>query len=345
MPVVGVIPNEGVTGWADTWMLSSKAKHPNCAYKWMQYITQPKPQAQQAIYFGETPVNKKACSVMNTAREGLVRAVLGQRARELLQLDQVLEDADRRLRQRPEELHRPPGLDDGLAASQGLVGRVEAGTRDGGLPARGSPPLALAALVAPPGAADVRADLAARRRVPLRLRRRARRPSWSRASGRPTPSRARSSTPGTSTTSAPSRTRPIRTIILRTLFMASAVTVTCMLLAFPYAYFMVRVAGRRLRLVLLVATVLPLWVSYLVRVYSWRLILNPDGALNWFLNGLGLPGPEHRVHELGDVARVHLHLVPVHGAAGLRGARAGAVLVHRGVGRPRRARASRRCAG
>jgi putative spermidine/putrescine transport system permease protein len=82
---------------------------------------------------------------------------------------------------------------------------------------------------------------------------------------------------------------PYPTIIRRTLFMASAVTVTCMLLAFPYAYFMVRVAGRRLRLVLLVATVLPLWVSYLVRVYSWRLILNPDGALNWFLNGLGLP--------------------------------------------------------
>ena len=74
---------------------------------------------------------------------------------------------------------------------------------------------------------------------------------------------------------------PYPTIIFRTLGMASAVTVTCMVLAFPYAYFLVRVAGRRLRLILLVATVLPLWVSYLVRVYSWRLILNPDGALNW----------------------------------------------------------------
>jgi putative spermidine/putrescine transport system permease protein len=82
---------------------------------------------------------------------------------------------------------------------------------------------------------------------------------------------------------------PYPTIILRTLLMASAVTITCMILAFPYAYFMVRVAGRRLRLVLLVATVLPLWVSYLVRVYSWRLILNPDGALNWWLGRLGLP--------------------------------------------------------
>ena len=82
---------------------------------------------------------------------------------------------------------------------------------------------------------------------------------------------------------------PYPTIILRTLGMATAVTVTCMVLAFPFAYFLVRVAGPRLRLALLVATVLPLWVSYLVRVYSWRLILNPDGALNWWLGKLGLP--------------------------------------------------------
>src|SRR4051794_12134602 len=54
VPVKDTIPQEGATGWADTWMLSSKAKHPNCAYMWMKYISQPKPQAQQAIYFGET---------------------------------------------------------------------------------------------------------------------------------------------------------------------------------------------------------------------------------------------------------------------------------------------------
>ena len=70
VPVVSVSPKEGVTGWLDTWMLSSKAKHPNCAYKWMQYITQPKPQAQQAVYFGETPVNKKACRIMNALAKG-----------------------------------------------------------------------------------------------------------------------------------------------------------------------------------------------------------------------------------------------------------------------------------
>ena len=65
-----VVPSEGATGWADTWMLAAKAPHPNCAYKWMQYITQPKPQAQQAIYFGETPVNKKACAWMDRQSKG-----------------------------------------------------------------------------------------------------------------------------------------------------------------------------------------------------------------------------------------------------------------------------------
>jgi putative spermidine/putrescine transport system permease protein len=83
--------------------------------------------------------------------------------------------------------------------------------------------------------------------------------------------------------------QPYPRIVLRTVVIASAVTVTCAVLALPYAYFLVRVASRRLRLALLVASVLPLWVSYLVRVYSWRLILNPDGALNWALNLVGLP--------------------------------------------------------
>ncbi len=70
VPVASVIPKEGVTGWLDTWMLSSKAKHPNCAYRWMQWITTPKVQAQQAIYFGETPVNRKACAWMDRLSKG-----------------------------------------------------------------------------------------------------------------------------------------------------------------------------------------------------------------------------------------------------------------------------------
>src|SRR5262249_14030195 len=105
----------------------------------------------------------------------------------------------------------------------------------------------------------------------------------------PDPSRGKVAPPCTLTTSRKTAEAPSPTTTRRTLGIATAVTVTCMLLAFPYAYFLVRIAGPRLRVALLVASVLPLWVSYLVRVYSWRLILNPDGALNWWLNKLGLP--------------------------------------------------------
>jgi putative spermidine/putrescine transport system substrate-binding protein len=56
-----VLPSEGSTGWSDTWMLSSKSKHPNCMYKWMNWITSPKVQAQVAEWFGEAPANRQAC--------------------------------------------------------------------------------------------------------------------------------------------------------------------------------------------------------------------------------------------------------------------------------------------
>ena len=81
-----------------------------------------------------------------------------------------------------------------------------------------------------------------------------------------------------------------RRIVLRTLGIAAAVTVTDALIAYPFAYFMARIAGRRLRLVLFVLTVLPLWSSYLARVYAWRLILAHDGVLNWVLIELGGSG-------------------------------------------------------
>jgi putative spermidine/putrescine transport system substrate-binding protein len=70
VPVKEVIPAEGATGWADTWMLAKKAPHPNCAYKWMQYVTTPPVQAQQALVFGETPVNPLACPFMNKIQAG-----------------------------------------------------------------------------------------------------------------------------------------------------------------------------------------------------------------------------------------------------------------------------------
>jgi len=80
-----------------------------------------------------------------------------------------------------------------------------------------------------------------------------------------------------------------RQIAWRTIWMAAAVTVTDALVAFPFAYYMARIATPRLRTVLFVLVLLPLWSSYLARIYAWRLILNHDGALNWTLGKLGLP--------------------------------------------------------
>jgi putative spermidine/putrescine transport system substrate-binding protein len=65
--VADTIPREGATGWADSWMLSAKSKHVNCAYKFMAYVSTPQVQAQQALFFGETPANLKACDAMNKA--------------------------------------------------------------------------------------------------------------------------------------------------------------------------------------------------------------------------------------------------------------------------------------
>jgi putative spermidine/putrescine transport system substrate-binding protein len=61
VPVKAILPDEGATGWSDTWMVGADAKHPNCAYEWMDWIASPKVQAQVAEYFGEAPANPKAC--------------------------------------------------------------------------------------------------------------------------------------------------------------------------------------------------------------------------------------------------------------------------------------------
>ena len=78
-------------------------------------------------------------------------------------------------------------------------------------------------------------------------------------------------------------------IAWRTVWMAAAVTVTDAVLAFPLAFFMAKIAGRRTRALLFVMVLLPLWSNYLVRIYSWTTILSKSGPLNWALNGIGLP--------------------------------------------------------
>jgi len=69
-PVADTIPTEGATGWGDTWMLATNAPHPSCAYLWTKWVSTPKVQAQQAIFFGETPVNSKACAQMEILSPG-----------------------------------------------------------------------------------------------------------------------------------------------------------------------------------------------------------------------------------------------------------------------------------
>ena len=79
-----------------------------------------------------------------------------------------------------------------------------------------------------------------------------------------------------------------RQIIVRTVVMAAGVTIVDAVLAFPFAYYMARVATNRTRTALFVAALLPLWASYLARVYAWLLIFTHDGLLNWVLAKMGL---------------------------------------------------------
>ena len=93
----GFLPEEGATGWSDTWMISSEAKHPNCMYMWMNWIVAPKANAEVAEYFGEAPAQELACeqtenpnfcSRIPRGRTGVLEARL------------LLGDAAGRLRQR-----------------------------------------------------------------------------------------------------------------------------------------------------------------------------------------------------------------------------------------------------
>jgi putative spermidine/putrescine transport system permease protein len=77
-------------------------------------------------------------------------------------------------------------------------------------------------------------------------------------------------------------------IVLRTLYMAIAVTIACAIIAFPIAYFMAFHTRGNIRAIWYLLVLLPLWSSYLVRVYAWRLILAKEGVLFWIFNALGL---------------------------------------------------------
>ncbi len=82
-----------------------------------------------------------------------------------------------------------------------------------------------------------------------------------------------------------------RDIVGRTVGVAALVTVTDAVLAFPIAFYMAKVASRRGTAILVVAILLPLWSSYLVKVLAWRTMLSNDGIVNWALEPFGLHGP------------------------------------------------------
>ena len=82
-----------------------------------------------------------------------------------------------------------------------------------------------------------------------------------------------------------------REIVWRTVRTAGLVTLTDAVIAFPIAFYMAKVASRRGKAILVVAVLMPLWSSYLVKILSWRTMLSQDGVINWALSPLGLHGP------------------------------------------------------
>jgi putative spermidine/putrescine transport system permease protein len=98
-----------------------------------------------------------------------------------------------------------------------------------------------------------------------------------------------------------------RGVIFRTVGMAASVTITDAVVAFPFAYFMARIASQRARTALFVAILLPLWASYLAKVYSWLLIFTHDGLLDWTTSKLGL-GQLHLIYTNWAVYTVFCYL-------------------------------------
>ncbi|MBL0665257.1 ABC transporter permease [Aeromonas jandaei] len=92
-----------------------------------------------------------------------------------------------------------------------------------------------------------------------------------------------------------------RDVILRTVAMSLLVTLACALIAFPIAYYMARYTRGRQRAFFYIAIMLPLWSSYLVRVYAWKLILAKEGAVNWLAGQLGLDGVLQALLSLPEI--------------------------------------------
>ena len=293
-PVKEIVPLP-TTGWADTWMLAAKAPHPNCAYKWMQYVTTPKVEAQQAIVFGETPVNPLACPYMDKIQKGSCAAYHLNEPRPTTSKIKFWKTPVPQCGWNDEQrLHGLQRLGTGVDADNAgdawrLTPAQSRRARRSGGPASASRgffwrrPWLRAARAARPAARGVRDRLPRRRSAVLFI----------------------SSLWTVELLHVHDRAHAGRSPNYRTIFehgpavsphrrahvgIAAAVTLTYAVLAFPLAYFMARLAAQaHARPLLFVMVLLPLWSSYLVRIYAWQTILAHDGAINWALNKLGLP--------------------------------------------------------
>ena len=77
-------------------------------------------------------------------------------------------------------------------------------------------------------------------------------------------------------------------VTLRTLGVAIAVTIIDIALALPIAFYMAKIASPRVQRILVIAVLMPLWASYLVKVYAWRSVMSGEGILQWVLNPFGI---------------------------------------------------------
>ena len=266
-----VLPKEGATGWSDTWMISSKAAHPNCMYKWMDWITSPEINAQVAEYFGEAPAQTKACE--HHHREGFLRHLPRDRRR-LRRTDPLLDDATEAVcRRQRRQLHDLRRVGHQVAADQGVIeaAPISVSTRRR---------IALAFLLIPPMAWLVLAYLGSLAVLLVSA-------FWSTNSF--TGAVVHKFT--TDNIVQAFTDTVFRVTTMRTIGVALLVTAICIVLAVPLALFMAKVASPRMRLLLVIAVTTPLWASYLVKAYAWRMLLSPGGPLAWaggYTPGYGL---------------------------------------------------------
>ena len=297
-----VLPKEGSTGWSDTWMVATNAQHPNCAYLFMNHIISPEVNAQATAYFGEAPSNAKACEIdaahcetyhatdesyfenvwyWSTPQAQCLDGRTDVVCKDYSEWTQAWTEIKGSIRP-PDPEARPGGPTRGLRASSRWLYRHQR--------------VQLVLLLALPlgalfiiyfGSLLVMLANAFWTLDPF--------------------TRQVQHTPSLDNFLTIANSAVYHTITLRTILTAALVTLLCAVIGFPVAYYMARIAAPRTRHWLVVMVLLPLWASYLVKVFAWRAILQDQGVLNWLLAPLGLEGPGYG--QAGNLIDVSTTLV------------------------------------